>query len=293
MLASMTGFGRGSAAEGQTEVTVEIRSVNSRYCEISIRGPRSVSALEQDVQNAIKKRLERGRITVQIEVSETSDATSRLALNVDAVRGYRGLLDRLREEAGIEEPVGIKDILHFSDVFTTAGVDEEAEARRAALLMSAVDQAIDGIVNMRQREGDALKHELESRLVLIESSMEKVDKHAPQRLDEARTRLRERVREILDDERVDPDRLELEIVLLADRLDVTEESVRLKSHIAQFREALASEESVGRKLNFISQEMNREVNTIGSKANDPEIARHVVSMKEELEKIREQIQNVE
>jgi uncharacterized protein (TIGR00255 family) len=293
MLASMTGFGRGTAAENQTEVTVEIRSVNSRYCEISIRGPRSVSAFEQDVQNAIKKRLERGRITVQIEVSETADATSRLALNVDAVRGYRGLLDRLREEAGIDEPIGINHILHFSDVFSSAGIDEDAEARRGALLMSAVDEAINGIVGMREREGNALMQELEGRLILIERSLAKVDEHAPRRLDDARTRLRERVREIMDDERVDPDRLEMEIVLLADRLDVTEEAVRLKSHIAQFREALASEESVGRKLNFISQEMNREVNTIGSKANDPEIARHVVSMKEELEKIREQIQNVE
>jgi uncharacterized protein (TIGR00255 family) len=293
MLTSMTGFGRGSASEHSTEATVEIRSVNSRYCEISVRGPRAVSSLEQDVQNLIKQRLERGRITVQIEIVDASDAPSRLSLNTAAAQSYRAVLDRLRTEVGIDDPIRLEHFLQFSDLFSSEGIDEEAEERRSRLVMQALTEGIDAIVSMRQAEGAALRRELEHRVSLIEDSLAQVEAHAPARLAQARNRLRERVAEIIGDERVDPERLELEIVLLADKLDVTEEGVRLRSHIELFRDALSSDESVGRKLNFISQEMNREVNTIGSKANDPDIARYVVTMKEELEKIREQIQNVE
>lgn len=293
MLTSMTGFGRGAASEDGVEVTVEIRSVNSRYCEISVRGPRALATYEQDVQAAVRKRLERGRINVQVELSEPGSTTADLELNADVVRQYAALLVDLRQVAGIEEPVRLEHMLQFSDVFTSRGVDEEAETRRSRLTFAALESALRSIVEMRQQEGVALRRELEHRVDLIESSLALVDERAPARLGEVRMKLRERVAEILGDDRVDPDRIEQEIVMLADRLDVTEESVRLQSHIAMFREALAETDSVGRKLNFISQEMNREVNTIGSKANDPELARYVVTMKEELEKIREQIQNVE
>jgi uncharacterized protein (TIGR00255 family) len=293
MLTSMTGFGRGTASDAGVEAIVEIRSVNSRFAEVSIRGPRSVNALEQEIQTKAKQKLERGRINIQIDVTESVEDELDMDLNPGAVSAYVNLLGRLRDQAGIKEDLRLEHILRFDDVFTSKGLDEAFEKRRGETVMRALDAALDALVDMRRREGEALSRELEHRVQLIEEALAKVEERSPRRIDEARTRLRDRVAEILGDERIDPERIEVEIVMLADRLDVTEETVRLRSHIELFREAIADDDSAGRKLNFISQEMNREVNTIGSKANDPELARYVVSMKEELEKIREQIQNVE
>ncbi|GIV58770.1 MAG: YicC family protein [Rhodothermaceae bacterium] len=294
MIASMTGFGRATAeAEGFT-ATVEMRSVNSRFCEVSVRLPRAMAAYEAEVQRRVKQAFARGRINVNIQVERQGDEALALKVDRKAAWAYARMLEAVREAAGLEDPVRLEHLLQFSEIFNPPEEAEEDAAEPAwAAVEAALAAAIETLRAMRRQEGAALETELAARLDALEALLNDVEARAPLRLDEARTRLYERLEELLGDERINPDRLELELALLADKLDVTEECVRLRSHLALFREALAGSEPVGRKLNFLAQEINREVNTIGSKANDAAVAHLVVRMKEELEKIREQVENVE
>lgn len=293
MVASMTGYGRGSSDHGGTSIWVELRSVNSRFLEMSIRLPRLIADREADVQAKIRQAFDRGRVSVQVQFGETETDDPGIRVNVGAARAYRELLDTLRQAAGIEEPVGLQHLLTFSDVFTTEEQDTSLAERLWEGVQQALDAAISDLRRMRQDEGRALEADLSARLLAIEQRLEAVEARAPERVAEAREKLLRRLEDVLGDERVDRERIEFEVVLYADKLDVTEECVRLHSHLNLFREALAASESQGRKLNFLVQEMNREINTIGSKANDAAVAHHAVAMKEELEKIREQVQNVE
>lgn len=293
MVASMTGFGRGSAESDGTSIWVELRSVNNRFLEISTRLPRLLSDRESDIQARIKHAFSRGRVSVQIQLGEQAADDPGLHVNAEAARAYKALLDSLRNVTGIQEPVGLQHLLTFSDVFTTEEADESRADRLWLAVQTALDAAIADLHRMRQDEGRALKSDLEGRLTAISALLETVETRAPARISDARTRLYDRLAELLGDDRLNRDRLELELVLYADKLDVTEECVRLRSHLNLFQEALDAEEATGRRLNFLVQEMNREINTIGSKANDAAVAHHAVSMKEELEKIREQVQNVE
>ena len=293
MIESMTGFGRGQAQVGSATAIAELRSVNSRYCEVSVRLPRALSEYESDVQARIKQSFSRGRINVQIQVESSSDEILAIDIDEDAVRAYSSLLNRLRASAGIVEPLGLQHLLNYSDIFTTPDEPSTASEDMWKAASEALDAAVKQLRVMRRQEGSALLADLETRIEAIWKQLKIVEERAPVRVEEARNRLRSRLKELVDDERIDRDRLEMEIALLADRLDVTEECVRLRSHLELFRQSLNSEDPEGRKLNFISQEINREVNTIGSKSNDAEIAHLAVEMKDELEKIREQVQNVE
>jgi len=294
MITSMTGFGRGTAEVNGASATVEMRSVNSRFCEVSTRLPRSLADREPELQMHVRHAFNRGKITVTVQLEQSSGEALPIDVDTEAARAYTLLLEKLRDATGIVGPVEIHHLLHFSDIFTSV---DEAQSSRADAAWEAVQQALaDAIQDMRRMraaEGQALQADLQQRLEAIERDLLAVEERAPERLNEARIRLKTRLSEILSDERINPDRIELEIALLADKLDVTEECVRLRSHIQVFRDAFAQEEPAGRKLNFLVQEMNREVNTIGSKANDAEIAHRAVSMKEELERIREQVQNIE
>jgi len=255
--------------------------------------PRSLSEYEAEVQARIKKAFSRGRITVQVQLDESAEASLPIAIDEDAVRAYTGLLNRLRAVAGISEPIRLEHLLQYSDIFEASNSNSDrAEAAWEATTI-ALDQAIDEMRRMRRQEGTALLTDLEDRIRTIERLVDDVERRAPLRVEEARERLRSRLEDLLSDDRIDRARLETEVAILADRLDITEECVRLRSHLEMFRQALNSEHPEGRKLNFISQEINREVNTIGSKSNDAEIAHLAVQMKDELEKIREQVQNVE
>lgn len=293
MIASMTGFGRGTAHAHNITATVEMRSVNNRFIDISVRMPSRLIAYETEIQNRLKKAFERGRFTVQIQVEQAATDALPVQVNHAAARAYGQLLEELRQAAGLQEPVRLEDLLRQNDVFETASEKPEVTEQMAEVVYAALAEAIRGMRQMRQDEGQALAADLTARINAIEQYVVFVEARAPQRVDEARTRLRERIEEWLGDDRLDPERLEQEITILADKLDVTEECVRLRSHLAQFREALANDEAVGRKLNFLVQEIHREVNTIGSKANDAEVGRYAIEMKEEVEKIREQVQNVE
>ena len=293
MIASMTGFGRGTAQVGGTTATVEMRSVNNRFLDVSVRLPYRLAEREAEVQALAKQAFERGKINIHLQIEQEADAELPIRVNEEAARAYGALLEDLRQAAGIREPVRVEDVLRYSDVFTTEEETPETNEEAWDAVRAALEEAIDGLRDMRLEEGQALFEDLTQRLDALEAALAQVEVRAPLRVEEVRQRLRERLSELLGDDRLDPDRLEQEIVFLADRLDVTEEIVRLHSHLSLFREALASDVPVGRKLNFIVQEIHREVNTIGSKANDAEVARYAVEMKEEIEKIREQVQNVE
>lgn len=293
MIASMTGFGRGRAQRDTLALVVEIRSVNSRYCEISSRLPRPLAEYEIALQNQVKEAISRGRISITVQPESAGETGMTARIDAAQVHGYATLLREMARAAGIDEPLSLTHLLNFPDLITTVEETLAPGDEAEALLTAATHEALAQFTAMRLQEGEALQKDLEMRLNAIDAGLAEVISRAPERLDEARTRLSERVNEYLADERFDRDRLEMEIVLLADRLDVTEECVRLASHLAMFREAMTADEPVGRKLNFIVQEINREVNTIGSKANDARIARLAVEMKEELEKIREQVQNIE
>ncbi|MFT4604509.1 MAG: hypothetical protein ACI9W4_001240 [Rhodothermales bacterium] len=294
MISSMTGFGRGQAAGEGFEATVEIRTVNSRFCEVTIRGPRDLNDREAQIQRQVKDTLARGRVTLNVQLERSKSDDLGLRVNEAAVRGYRALLDDVGRIAGIrDEGISLEHLLRFQDIFEAKAAEAEDPEALWAPVSDALTQALKALKAMRLVEGAALHDELIQRIDSIAAGLVEVRVLAPERIPAARIRVRERLDEIIQEGRVDPDRIEQEIAFLADRLDVTEEFVRLDAHLIAFRDALGSDEAVGRKLNFIAQEINREVNTIGSKANDAEIAQIVVGMKEALEKIREQIENVE
>ena len=294
MIYSMTGFGRGRATVSGTTATVEIKSVNKRHHDVSVRMPGRLAEKEAEIQNRLRDAFERGRFSVYVDVEEAQPDAVPYEVDTAAATQYKELLERLCAATQIQEPIRLDHLLQFDDVFTEAHPDEEEMiAESWAAVEKALDGAIDELRTMRAREGTDLRDELDLRIDAIEEGLETVEARAPERIREHQERLRDRLDEILDDERIDDERLETEIAILADKLDVTEECVRLRSHLTMFREALDDDDPSGRKLKFITQEIHREVNTIGAKANDAEISSAGVRMKEDVEKIREQVENVE
>lgn len=293
MIISMTGFGRGEATDEGISITVETKSVNSRYLDISLRLPQSLQDKELEVKEIVQERINRGKINVNVRINKAETGEPDVQINPKLVEGYRRLLDRLREAAHIEQEITLSDLLQFNDIFISREEDEQTLETIWNLTRRATGQALDQLVKMRAQEGSQLKEDLINRVNHIDAKMEIVQKLTDGRAEEARDKLLERIRSLVDEDLIDKDRLELEIAVLVDKMDITEELVRLQSHVKFFKEAVEHEDSVGRRLNFLSQEMNREINTIGSKANSSEISQHVVHAKESLEQIKEQIQNVE
>ena len=293
MLVSMTGFGRGEYTADGLRVVVEVKSVNSRFADISIRLPQSLRHAEGTFRDIVTRNIERGKLNITVEIERQDEAELDIAVNPSVVKSYRSLLERLKQSAGVDDPLSLNHFLQFDDVFTSKEEDESEIAAKVDAVSNALGKALKNLSEMREQEGRHLSGDLASRLVTMEELLGTVKKQAETRVPDARTRLQERIKTLLGDDGFDPERLEQEIALLADRIDITEEIVRLESHIKFFREAMDKEGAVGRRLNFLSQEMNREINTIGSKANDATISHVVVEMKDILEKIREQIQNIE
>jgi len=292
MIESMTGFGAGTASKEGLTVSVELRSLNSRFVELNSRLPKSVQARENDIKEVLRKELQRGKINILVQVERDAEAEPGLMINEEAVRTYTALLTKVRDTAGLTDPIRLEHLLKFSDIFE-AGEAADTDELEWQLTVDALNLAILQLKEMRKREGEVLARDLRERIRLIGSGCDTVKRLSDERIPQERARLTQKVADLLGEEKVNPDRLELEIVLIAERLDIAEEVTRLNSHLDYFIEALDGKESVGRKLNFLVQEMNREINTIGSKSNSAEIARYVVQMKEELERIREQIQNLE
>lgn len=292
MIASMTGYGRGEATAKGVSIAVEIRSVNSRFLEVAARLPRSLSLRENDIKELIRQKVARGKITLVATVDRETNGTLPLKVNASAAKAYYRLLNELKKSVKLRETVKLEHLLRFSEVIEAQEI-ENTDDEEWKVFQSALASALDALNEMRTKEGGELEKDFRNRVRALEERLGQAEKISKEQVPLERARLRERVHRLMEGEAVDDGRLELELALLADRLDVTEECVRFRSHNKFFLEAMEGDESAGRKLNFLIQEMNREANTIGSKSSATEIAHLVVGMKEELEKIREQLQNVE
>jgi uncharacterized protein (TIGR00255 family) len=292
MIESMTGFGKGEASLKGVTFAVELRSVNNRFLEISSRVPRTISQRENEIKEIIKTKIARGKISLSASKEDESDGKPSVAIDKKRAKEIHAVLEQLRKATKIKEPVGLEHLLHFSEIFEAKEVQEDETEWK--VFHQALVKAVDSLKKMREKEGAELARDSKERIVKINKNIDAVEHLSKKRIPEERKRLTDRIAQLVEDKSViNNQRLELEIALLSEKLDVTEECVRFRSHNKFFLEALQSKESEGRKLNFLIQEMNREANTIGSKCNDVEIAHIVVGMKEELEKIREQLQNIE
>ncbi|MDR9415212.1 MAG: YicC/YloC family endoribonuclease [Gracilimonas sp.] len=293
MIISMTGFGRGEANEQGITATVEIKSLNSRYLDVSTRLPNQLQDKELEVKELVQKTVNRGKLNITIYVSESDEAGPSIKVDEKKVKGYTQILNNLREIAHIDDPITIDNITQFGDVFVKEEEDEKVIQQKWSIARKALADAIESLLKMRKQEGDQLKNDLVDRIEFIDENLEIITSKTNGRGDETRDKLLERIHNLIEDEKIDEERLEMEVAILVDKMDVTEEIVRLRSHLKFFLEAVEQPEPAGRRLNFLTQEINRELNTIGSKANNSEIAQYVVKCKEALEQIREQVQNVE
>jgi uncharacterized protein (TIGR00255 family) len=292
MIRSMTGYGSADLERDGQRLTAEIRSVNHRYCEVSIRCPKVVALFEDQVRQLIQERFSRGKFNLTITWAGAGETGEELRINEAVADRYVALLSKLRERYHIDSGLDLRTLATLPDVFSwehSSLSDEETWA----MVKDVVSRACDNMTGMKAREGDALAKDFEHRLSLVRQQLDQVVERAPSRPLEAKEKLVARVRTLLADVEMDPVRIAQEIALMVDRLDCTEECVRLSAHLDQFKSLIDGPEMAGRKLNFLLQEMNREVNTIGSKANDVVMQRAVIIMKEEIERVREQVQNVE
>lgn len=292
MLLSMTGFGRGEVRTEKGMLEVEIRSVNHRFSEISVRLPKFLASLEGRVRERLGSRLSRGKVSVSVSLEGEGGELGRLAINHEVAARYQQVLEELRQRYGVGGEIDLASFLTLPDLLTWER-DEPGDEEGWNLLVPALDLAVTDILEMKRREGETLGRDLLTRLDGMADSIQRIEARVPEMIAGLRGRLQERLAEAAADLEYNRSRLETEIVLFADRTDCTEECVRLRSHLQMFRELVEAPEPVGRKLNFLLQEMNRETNTIGSKAQDVGIAREVIGLKEEIEKIREQVQNFE
>ena len=284
MILSMTGFGRGTAVRNGREITVELRSVNSRYFEYSSRIPRTCSYLDSRLKKQLNERISRGKVELSMTVQNVDAADTVVAVNMELARSYQQAMRDISEQLGVKNDISAGVLTRFPDVLTTrhADVDEEQLWEDVSAVTA---QALETFVQMRAAEGAKMKADVESRLCFLEECVGRVEAYT--------NRLYEKLKVILEDRNIDDARVLTEAAIFGDKTAVDEETVRLRSHIAQYRSILELDEPVGRKLDFLTQELNRETNTIGSKCQDLDITRVVVDMKAEIEKIREQIQNLE
>jgi uncharacterized protein (TIGR00255 family) len=292
MIRSMTGYGAAEIERDGQRLSAEIRSVNHRFCEVSVRAPKVAMLFEDQIRQLIQDRFSRGKFNLTISWAGAGGEGEVLKLNETVADRYVALMGQLRERYKLDGALDLRTLATLPDLFTwehTTMSDEEAWT----MVKDVVERSCLSMNMMKAREGSALAADLGKRLAIIKAELMKVSERAPLRPAEAKERMVSRIKPLLEDVEMDPIRIAQEVAMLADRLDCTEECVRLDAHIDQFQHLIEGPELAGRKLNFLLQEMNREANTIGSKANDVEIAHAVIGMKEEIERLREQVQNVE
>ena len=292
MVLSMTGYGRAGAVLHGRDIKVELRSVNSRYLEYSSRLPRSCFFLEDKLKKLVAARVSRGKVELSLSIQNVTAADTVVSVNWGLAEGYRAALTSMVERMDLKNDVTVGMLARFPDVLTqtAAPTDEDALWQDVE---SIANQAIDAFVAMRAAEGEKLKADVESRLQTVESLVGQIEQATEGRVKAYSDRLYARLQELLEDRNIEESRLVTEAAIFADKTAIDEETVRLHSHVAQYRQILELNEPIGRKLDFLTQELNRESNTIGSKCQDVAITRLVVELKSEIEKIREQIQNIE
>ena len=288
----MTGFGRYEISEGERKFTVEMKAVNHRYLDVSIKIPKKLSFFESAVRNMLKKYIERGKVDVFVTYEEYTQNNVCIKYNKDIAEEYMKYLDQMAGDFSLENDIRVSTLSRYPEVFTMEEqtMDEEELWRE---LEQAVQGAAENFVEAREAEGENLKEDLIGKLDAMAVHVDFITDRSPHIIKEYKEKLREKIQELLEDTRVDESRLLTEVTIFADRACVDEELVWLRSHIAQTKEALLAGGSVGRKLDFIAQEMNREANTILSKTTDIEVSGHAIELKTEIEKVREQIQNIE
>jgi uncharacterized protein (TIGR00255 family) len=289
---SMTGFGRGETSDPNLAITVEAKAVNHRYLDIAIRLPRELNILEEELRAVFRGQLSRGRIDVYVKLNSGGESAKVVSVNHPLAKSYLQEARTLSVETGISGELTVAELLRLPEVVQLAEAELDMDKAREQLL-AAGEQAVNGLAQMRALEGERLALDIASYLDNIERQLVSVEERSPLVVEEYQARLSARLEDMLPEGLLDAGRLAQEVAIFADRACIAEETVRLASHLSQVRSMLLATDAVGRKLDFLLQEMNREINTIGSKANDAEIAKLVVEMKSDLEKIREQVQNIE
>ncbi len=291
MLRSMTGFGKAQGVAGGFDADVEVKSLNNRYFDIHVRLPKELYSRELELREQIKNAISRGKITLTVNLKPKENAAGNDVLNKTALKQTVALLDSIRETAGIEEDVKLEHLLSLQNFYMEelTEIDDETFAEISKL----VNEALEKMVEMRENEGEQLKKDFLARMDFIETKVTEIENLLSDAVKNYFEKLKERAKSLLADFSQYDERLKLELALIAEKYDTSEELVRLRSHIKQFREILDLPQDAGKKLNFITQEMNREANTINSKSISTEISYRALAIKEELEKIREQVQNIE
>ncbi len=293
MIVSMTGFGKAEGAFRKKKFSVEVRSVNNRFCEISFKYPRYLSGKDFELKEIVRKKISRGKININLTSEDSDNSVAGIKIDENTIREYYSLLKNIKKTIGSDEEIKLQHLLNFSSVFT-ADSAEEIDEEEFNFICSLINKALDDLSKMKIKEGNSLKTDILGRIKFIEKESALISGISKKRLETERKRMLSKVESIISDKKViDENRLELEIVLLSEKIDITEEVIRLKSHTKYFTEYAKSGELAGRRLNFLIQEINREINTIASKSMDADISQRASVLKEELEKIREQLQNVE
>ena len=292
MIRSMTGFGRERMVLGGRDILVEIRSVNNRYNELSIRLSRAYLYLEEPLKKLVQEYISRGKAEVSVTITNISAPDTSIAVNTSIAKGYVDALRKANDELGLMDDLSLSRITHFQDIFTVVKAADD-EDRMWNDVKTVAEAALKKFVSMRENEGARMKEDVLGRLVAIEQMVGVIEEKAPETVAAYREKLFAKISEVLADKAVDEQRILTEAAIYAEKIATDEETVRLRSHIEEFRTILEKEDIVGRKLDFLVQEMNREANTTGSKAQNIDITKTVIGIKSEIEKIREQIQNIE
>ena len=292
MIKSMTGFGRCEVLKDSRKFTVELKSVNHRYLDVNIRMPKKLNFFETSIRTLLKSYADRGKVDIFITYEDLSQSQVSVNYNAALAAEYLKYLNQMAEEFSLDNDVRVSTLSRYPEVFTMEECSEDEDELWNGL-KEALEGAFSQFVEMRTKEGERLKEDILLKLDLLSEQIRFIEERSPQIIAEYRTKLEEKMRELLEDTQIDDNRIAAEVILFADKICTDEEVVRLKSHIQHMKETLEESNGIGRKLDFIAQEMNREANTILSKANDLDISNRAISLKTEIEKIREQIQNIE
>lgn len=292
MIKSMTGFGRCEIQKESRRFTVELKSVNHRYLDVNIRMPKKLNFFETAIRTLLKSYANRGKVDIFITYEDLSQTQVSVKYNAALAAEYLKYLKQMEEEFGLENDIRVSTLSRYPEVFTMEEQSEDEEELWNGL-KEALEGAFTQFVETRKTEGENLKKDILSKLDLLEEQIVFIEERSPQIIAQYREKLEDKMKELLADTQIEESRIAAEVILFADKICTDEEVVRLKSHIQHMRNTLEEKEGIGRKLDFIAQEMNREANTILSKANDLEVSNHAISLKTEIEKIREQIQNIE
>lgn len=292
MIISMTGFGKSAGSFRQININVELRSINSKYLEVSCRLPVIISDRESDIKELIAKKISRGKIYVAIGVDRNSDRKLNLNIRKEIISDYTNLLNQIRGIIKSKEEIRLEHILKFSEIFK---INEDEEiVKHWDDIKKVLKSAIDNLIKMKLREGKILEKDILNRVNAIGADLKKAEKESNRNISVSKEKMLSKINSLITDKfQIDKNRVEFELVMLTDKMDITEEVIRANSHIAYFKNCVKEKELSGRRLNFLVQEINREINTIASKSNNSLISQYVIEMKEELEKIKEQLQNVE